>query len=150
MKKTSVILLIVISLAYIIFISFSFFAHAAPPAPDVSIGDKNIPTSQGSYCWEGFLSGECVDKVYASPMELGTEHKATEVSPHSRITIHFSKEPMKENFRVEQWSDEEDVKNIKIKDNMITVPDKSGIYVYHIIAHWKQGDSNYAFSVQVK
>lgn len=39
---------------------------------------------------------------------------------------------------------------MEIKNHTITVPDQSGVYVYHIIANWKQGGGNYAFSIRVK
>lgn len=68
--------------------------RSEPPIPNVTIGDVNIPTTQGSFCWHGLISGRCVDKIYTNPLDMAREHKSTGVSQNEEINIAFKKEPL--------------------------------------------------------
>jgi hypothetical protein len=127
---------------------FFMTASSKPPAPDVSAAGQKIPVTQGSYCWKTFFSKKCADWAYASPLKIGNVHEPVEVAPHAKIKIHFEKEPV--SLSVEQRSNEGKVKNIKVKSKKIIAPSKSGVYVYHLMANWKQGDGNYVFRIKVK
>ncbi len=122
---------------------------SSPPTPTVTAGDTKIPTTQGSYCWNGLFSAQCVDKVYTSPIDMAKEHKPTVVSPSEEIKIDFKKEPLAETMKVEQWIDEK-YEKLEVKNNSIVIPKEKGVYVYYVLANWKEGDGNYAFSVEVK
>ncbi|CAM3279970.1 hypothetical protein FITA111629_14370 [Filibacter tadaridae] len=91
-----------------------------------------------------------MDKVYSTPLEMAAEHKPTKVMPNTEITIQFAKKPIKESLSIEQWTSVKDSKKIELKNNKLTVPAESGVYVYHISANWKQGDGNYDFSIEVE
>lgn len=78
------------------------------------------------------------------------KHKPIVVSPNDKITIDFKRNPNSETLLVEQWFEEHKQKEIELDDGSLLVPAEKGIYVYHIYAWWKQGDGNYAFSVEVK
>ncbi|WP_147296337.1 hypothetical protein [Halobacillus trueperi] len=125
-------------------------SRSEPPAPTVTTGNTEIATTQGSYCWDGLLSGKCVDKVYGSPMDMADEHKPTVVSPNEEINIIFQKESMPETLEVEKWTGEGNREDIVVKNNSIAAPKEKGLYVYLISADWDEGDGNYAFSVEVK
>jgi hypothetical protein len=73
-----------------------FFATASskPPVPDISASGQKIPVAQGSYCWKTFFTSKCVDWEYAPPAKVGDVHEPVEVAPHSKIAIHFEKEPV--------------------------------------------------------
>ena len=147
MRKTfTVIFIIVMMIAMFVFEPFS----SEPPAPTVTAGNTNIPTVQGSYCWDRIFSSQCVDKAYTSTLDMAKSHRPTTVSPNQKVIIEFSKEPIAGTFTVEQLIDEENSIETKISDDSITVPQEKGIYSYHIRADWKQGGGNYAFSVEVK
>ena len=136
----------------LIFIAIFIFEpfRSEPPAPNVTAGGKDIPTTQGSYCWNGLLFSQCVDFIYSTPLEMAKEHKPTKVSPNETIKIEFKKDPASGTLEVEQWIGENDIKKVEINDDSIKVPDEKGIYVYHIMARWEQGDGNYAFSIEVR
>ncbi|CAN7550073.1 hypothetical protein [Rossellomorea sp. LjRoot5] len=122
--------------------------QTAPPTPNVTAGEVSIPTTKGSYCWDGLLSGGCVDKAYSSVVAMAGEDQPTPVSPGEEITVTFKKKPQQ--IGAEKWVGEEQVESVNIKNHTIVVPDQKGIYVYHLVAHWKQGDGSYVFSVEVK
>ncbi|QHE52690.1 hypothetical protein [Pontibacillus sp. HMF3514] len=124
--------------------------RSEPPTPTITAANKEIATTQGSYCWEGLLSAKCVDKIYTSPLEMVKEHKPAVVSPNEVIEIDFKKAPIPETLEVEKWIDRDNIENIVLKNDSIIAPKEKGIYVFHILANWEQGDGNYAFSVEVR
>ncbi|GAJ39154.1 hypothetical protein GCA01S_013_00360 [Parageobacillus caldoxylosilyticus NBRC 107762] len=127
---------------------FFVTASSKPPALDISAAGQKIPVTRGSYCWKTFFSAKCVDWAYAPPWKIGDVHEPVEVEPHSEIEIDFEKEPV--SLAVEQWINEGKAKNIKVKNKKITAPSESGVYVYHLMVNWKQGDGNYVFHIKVK
>ena len=145
-RKISVLIFIgLIVIAILIFEPF----RSEPPTPSVTIGDVDIPTTQGSFCWKGLISGQCVDKIYASPLEMAAEHKPTVVSSNEEVTIKFKKAPLGK-LVVTQWVGENNTKSITVKNDKIKVPKEKGIYVYSVIANWEKGSGSYAFSIEVK
>lgn len=120
------------------------------PTPIVTIGDDEVPTTQGSYCWEGLFSAQCVDKAYTSLFDMASTHNPTVVSPNEKIKIEFKKKPIDGTMKVEQWVDENNIQKVEVKNGSIVVPKEKGVYVYSVGSDWKQGDGNYAFSVEVK
>lgn len=140
--------IIIIGLIVVGLFAFEPFS-SAPPMPTVTAGDTKIPTTQGSYCWNGLFSAQCVDKVYTSPIDMAKEHKPTVVSPSEEIKIDFKKEPLAETLKVEQWIDEK-YEELEVKNSSIVIPKEKGVYVYYVLANWKEGDGNYTFSVEVK
>ena len=124
--------------------------RSEPPSPKITIEEAVIPTTQGSYCWSGLIVKRCVDKIYTSPIEMAKEHKPTVVSPKLEIKIGFKKEPQSGTLEVELLIDESNRKSIVVKNDTILAPDEKGVYYYGVRANWKQGDGNYAFSIEVR
>lgn len=148
MKKNLLIMLII---GIIVFGIYSFSKiYFEPPMPEVSIKNTKVPTTQGSYCWKVLGFGRCVDKIYSSPFEMGSELTPIGVMPNSEIKIQFESKPLSGSLVVELWLDENTKEIIEIKNNKIKVPSQKGVYIYHITSNWKQGDSSYAFSVEVE
>ena len=145
-RKISVLIFIgLIVIAILIFEPF----RSEPPTPSVTISNVNIHTTQGSFCWEGPISSQCVDKIYTSPLEMAAEHKPTVVSSNEEVTIKFKKAPLGK-LVVTQWVGENNTKIIIVKNDKFKVPKEKGIYVYSVIANWEKGSGSYAFSIEVK
>jgi hypothetical protein len=147
MKK--IIALIIIGLMLTGILIFEPF-RTEPPTPIVTAGNNKIKTTQGSYCWGGLLRGQCVDKIYSSPIDMANQHKSTAVSPNEKIKIEFKKDPIDGTIEVEQWINKENIEKIEVINDSFLAPKEKGIYVYYLRATWKQGDGNYAFRVEVK
>ncbi len=145
MNKILTIINIIAVIAIVIFIIQPL--RTAPPKPNVTVGDVAIPTTEGSYCWGGFFSGQCVDKEYTSVVAMAEEYQPNVVSQNEKIKVTFDKKP--KTLEVERWMGEE-VERVEIKGGFLGVPKEKGVYVYHIRANWKQGDGSYVFSVEVK
>lgn len=122
--------------------------RTTPPTANVTAGEVAIPTTEGSFCWDGLFSGQCVDKEYGSITAMAEEYKPTVVSPEGKIKVTFDKKP--KTVEVEQWIGEEQVSKVEMKDHFLVVPKEKGVYVYHLMANWKRGDGSYVFSVEVK
>ncbi|WP_010530531.1 hypothetical protein [Lentibacillus jeotgali] len=145
-KKSFTIIIVIGLIITGVFIFVPF--NSEPPTPTVTAAGTKIPTTQGSYCWDGLFSAQCVDKIYTGPLDMAKEHKQTVVSPNEEIKIDFKKEP--KTIEVEQWIDNENTGNIEVKTNSILAPKEKGKYVYNVLADWNQGDVNYVFSIEVK
>jgi len=124
--------------------------RSEPPTPKITTGKTVIPTTQGSFCWDGPLFTRCVDKIYSSPLEMAKVHKPMKVSPNQEIRIKFKREPLAGTLKVEEWRDKKNIKNIKVEDAKILAPKEKGVYIYHVMANWKDGSGNHAFSIEVK
>ncbi|MGE7835230.1 hypothetical protein [Viridibacillus arvi] len=124
--------------------------RSEPPTPKITTGKSVIPTTQGSFCWDGPLFARCVDKIYSSPLEMAKVHKPMIVSPNQEIKIKFKKEPLAGTLIVEELRNENSIKNIKVKNAKISAPKEKGVYFYLVIANWKNGSGNHAFSIEVK
>lgn len=145
---------LIFTISIIGFVAIGLFVfepfRSEPPKPTIRAGNATIPTTQGSYCWNGLLLAKCEDFAYTSPLEMAKEHRATVVSPNEEIKIDFKIEPFAETLRIEKWIDKDNIEDIEVKNNSIVAPTEKGIYVYHILADWKQGDGNYAFSIEIR
>lgn len=143
-----IFVLIFISLIVTAILIFEPF-RSEPPTPSVTIGNVGIPTTQGSFCWEGPISSQCVDKIYTSPLEMAAEHKPTVVPSNEEVTIKFKESPLGK-LVVTQWIDEDNTTSITVKNDKIKVPKEKGVYVYYVTANWEKGRGHYAFSIEVK
>ncbi|SFA85731.1 MULTISPECIES: hypothetical protein [unclassified Bacillus (in: firmicutes)] len=141
----SLILLSVIALGI-----YAFQIGTRPPEPTVTVAQKSVQTTEGSYCWDGLLRAGCVDKAYTSVYHMGNKKNAVVVEPNSTIMINFDREPIDGTLEVEKWLNEDEVEGIDMNHETFTAPSEKGLYVYHIMAHWKQGGGSYAFSIKVE
>lgn len=141
--------LLIIGLLIVVIIIFEPF-RSEPPTPKILGAGTEIPTTQGSFCWDGLLLAQCVDTAHTTPLDMTKTHNPTVVSKNEEIKIRFRNGPPPETIKVEQWIDENHVKNIEITNEKINVPSEKGVYAYHVIADWKQGDGNYAFLIEVE
>lgn len=140
----ALLIVVLVITAIVIFEPF----RSEPPAPKITVNGEDIPTTQGSYCWNGLLFAQCVDFIYSTPLEMAEKHTPTKVMPKEKIKVDFKKEP--DSRKIELWTSETEIKNISLKDDFFYAPEEKGVYVYHISSWWKQGDGNDAFWIEVQ
>jgi hypothetical protein len=140
---------VIVTLAILVVGGFivSAFNNTKPPTPTITTGDKKIPTTQGTYCWKGILSGKCVDMI--APPDL-VKNKPIVVAPGAELQIDFKKEPIKGSLTATIWKNNDDHEKAKLDGNVLIVPEEKGVYVYDVFARWKRGSSSYAFVVKVQ
>jgi hypothetical protein len=119
-----------------------------PPTPIIKAGITNIASTEGSYCWNGFLYAQCVDKIYTSALDMADNYNPKVVAANEKITIKFRKKPSEaiEVFFISKGSSEK----VPLINNKFDAPSESGIYYYSVTTRWKQGGGNYGFSIEVK
>ena len=130
----------------ILFFVFDPF-RGEPPNPKVEAQGKDIPTVQGSFCWDGLLRNQCVDKVYVDGLDMTKKSKPTVVSSNKKIDISFEDEP--ESMEIVRWKDKQDAEKVTLTDDAVTAPKETGTYAYEIKAKWSNGDGQFAFLVKV-
>ena len=149
MKKVFVIgIAFLIPLVFIFILKFEPFSNN-PPMPIIKAGSTNIASTEGSYCWNGLLYAQCVDKIYESTLDQADNFNPKVVTANEDITIKFRKKPSEpiEVFSISKGNNNEKVPFI---NNKFQAPSEAGIYYYYVTTSWKQGNGNYGFSIQIK
>ncbi|MGA4719772.1 hypothetical protein [Fictibacillus nanhaiensis] len=130
---------------------FTYYIMNAKPPTASAKTEKNrtIPTMQSTYCWDGFLSGECVD--YAEPFMMN-EIKPVTVSPGEKITITYNRKPIKVSKEVSLWTKgKSDSKTATLLNgNIFVAPSESGTYAVSSHGTWKRGSSSQVFFIKVR
>lgn len=146
MKKALISLLTVVVLVAGVY----FVSNLKPPKPNITIENNTVDVAQGSYCWSGFISHQCVDMI--SPPELIKHHKLkpVAVSPGAELKIEFNRKPQKNTLNASIWFSNDEVENAPLHDNVLVVPQEKGVYIYSVSARWEKGSSGYAFVIEVK
>lgn len=123
-----------------------------PKEPNISIDvdgtNMNIPAYQGTYSWSSFGKGVCAD--YAAPYDMMKDKKIPVVLPETTLIIKFDYKPKKNTLRVNQWIEKKPVEQQIIDSNKIKVPKEKGVYIYDVVASWKEGTRSYSFAVEIK
>lgn len=121
-----------------------------PPRPTITIENNELKVVQGSYCWEGIMSAECMDKI--SPAELiGSNNiKPVVVSPGAELTIDYEQKPKENTLYVSIWLNNEQTKEVQLHNNKLFVPTEKGIYIYGVSASWEKGSSSNVFVIEVR
>lgn len=122
--------------------------NSRPPQPIVTVEEKQIPVKQGSYCWETWLRGTCVDMI--SPSDMVSNVQPVVVAPGAEVSITFKQEPNKNTLGVNLWKEEAPVDVALTENKTFQVPQEKGVYIYSCFAYWDQGSSSYVFVVEVK
>jgi hypothetical protein len=149
MKPFLFIGLIVIAIAVGWFFSRDPFRHQ-PPTPTVTIENREVKVYRVTYSWSCMFRGETAD-AKAEAVDLVKGDSSTRANPEDQLTIRFEDGPAPKSVAIVLWSvkDHKKLKTYK-KIKRITVPSTPGQYVYQIKADWKEGNGDFAFSIDVK
>jgi hypothetical protein len=115
-----------------------------PPFPTITIGDKHVTVVRGSSCWSYEDSSSCVEK--APPRDLLKDVVPTITTSHSKLTIGFQNKPT--DISVNIWTEKEPT-SVNMDGTTITLPVENGIYFYVVSAQWKEGSSEFVFSIEI-
>ena len=150
MAKILRIALLLIFIGLVVYGIIRISVSSKPPLPTITVGDMKITTAQGTYCWEGFLNSICVDMI--SPPGIVAHHdlKAVVVSPEANLKIDFKNKPKNSTLGANIWINDNKADNVNLRGNILTVPNKKGVYVYDVHARWEEGDSSYVFIIEVQ
>jgi hypothetical protein len=118
MKKAFVASL---SLALVVLFIFLIIGllDSNPPSPKITVEEKNIPTTQDSYCWNALFNSRCVD-MYTPPGLV--KNKIVVVSPGAKLIINFKKEPHKGSLSASIWKTNDKEEKANLKGNILFVP----------------------------
>ena len=145
MKRTLVlVVLLILVVCIIVFEPF----RGAPPNPDVEANGKNVPTVQGSYCWNSLLRSQCVDKTYRDGLDLAKRKTPVTVSAGASVRIELSGDL--KSVKLSQWNDQKQGFPVALKKNQFNAPTEPGLYAYELNSRWKQGDGQFGFLLKVQ
>ncbi|WP_410503074.1 hypothetical protein RIF24_07485 [Exiguobacterium acetylicum] len=137
-------ILLILVVCIIIFEPF----RGAPPNPEVEAQGKDVPTVQGSYCWDSLLRSQCVDKTYRDGLDLVKGQKPIVVSAGEPVSIELS--GTIESMELTQWNDQKKSSSVTFKDDQFKAPITPGVYAYELQSRWKKGDGQFGFSLKVQ
>ena len=145
MRRFLLIGSVIIIIAF--FVQFEPFRDE-PPDPRVEIKGQSIPTVQGTFCWSGMFSSQCVDKIYVDGLHMTEKSKPVTVMPNEKIQISFDPEP--DTIKILQFKNKKNDNPVTLKNNQLVTPKKSGTYAYELQARWSEnGDGQFAFLIKV-
>ncbi|WP_144699667.1 hypothetical protein [Fictibacillus phosphorivorans] len=126
-----------------------YILNAKPPSASAKTETNiTIPVKQGSYCWDGFLNGECRDMV--EPFMMNDIEPVT-VAPGEKIEISYNRKPVKISKEVMVWfKSQSDPKSVNLEDGTIVAPQESGTYAVSTHGNWKRGSASHVFFIKVK
>lgn len=129
---------------------FGLVNSSKPPSPTITVGETQIPSAQGTYCWSGFINSICEDMI--SPPGIIAHHdlKPVVVSPEAQLKIDYKNKPKKDTLGANIWLSNEKAEPVKLSGNTLAAPRKKGVYIYDIHAIWEKGDSSHAFIIEVR
>ncbi|WP_290787099.1 hypothetical protein [Exiguobacterium sp. UBA7533] len=141
------LVLVVLLILVVCIIVFEPF-RGAPPNPEVKANGKDVPTVQGSYCWDSLLRSQCGDKVYRDGLDMAKEQKPVNVSSGSVVRVELSGNP--EQVKLTQWHEQKKKSRVVLKDDQFNAPTEPGLYAYELNSRWKQGDGQFGFLLKVQ
>lgn len=131
-----------------LFVQFEPFRDE-PPDPRVEVQGKSIPTVQGTFCWSGMFSGQCVDKIYVDGLHMTEKSKPVTVMPNEKIKISFDPKP--DTIKILQFNNKKTSDPVTLKNNQLVTPKETGTYIYELQARWSEnGDGQFAFLIKIE
>jgi len=82
-----------------------------------------------------------------SPIDVSDQFETLSVAKNSEIKIVL--EDKSTFMMVNQWSENSEVKEVSLNENVLTVPTEEGYYVYEVIGKWKNGETTLVFDIDV-
>lgn len=120
------------------------------PEGSVIVNEEAYLMEPGGYRWERkTLSGtEVVTTDAASPNQIAPSLERIQVEKGDTVSFQFDKEEA--NLTVYLWSETERLNEVELTDNTFHIPDKTGYYIYEVVAQWRNGEVSYTFTCEVK
>jgi hypothetical protein len=112
-----------------------------PPELTINANNKSITAVRGTYSWRNVVADS-----EAPPELVKHQEENLSVKPQSFITLKFDKLP--DDYKVTIWQGNNQIAQ-QISNGSLIAPQQKGLVVYEVYASWKDGNSYYAFSVNV-
>ena len=116
----------------------NFFAN-------IEINNVIHPLAKGGYSWTE--NGRSVETDHASPNQQAEGMEAILVAKGAEVKVSIEDKP---DITVFTWTDKGKESEITINNNTFHVASEPGVYVYEIVATWKQGYRSYVLKVEVQ
>ncbi|UKS57431.1 hypothetical protein [Exiguobacterium acetylicum] len=142
-----VLMLAILLILVVCIIVFEPF-RGAPPNPEVEAQGKDVPTVQGSFCWDSLLRSQCVDKTYRNGLDMVKKQTPVNVSAGESVRVELSGNP--EQVELIQWNDQKKESRISLNNDQFKAPMEPGVYAYELQSRWKKGDGQFGFALKVE
>ena len=107
------------------------------------------PLAKGGYSWteKNSLGERTVMTDHASPNQQAEGMEAILVAKGAEVKVSVEDKP---DITVFTWTDKGKESEITVNNNTFRVASDPGVYVYEIVATWKQGYRSYVLKVEVQ
>jgi len=117
-----------------------------PVAGKIIVDNSEYEMKVGRYNWEG--ENTKIKRVENfSPIKIAKDFETLKVEKNEKIKLVIEDNP---DLTVYLWSEDGKSKGVNLKQNYITVPSKSGYFIYEVVGKWSDGEASYIFDVEIK
>jgi hypothetical protein len=123
-------------------------SSSSPPLLTVTIDNKTIDTTLGSYCW----GNVCTDSEDPLLIEKRKDGEPPSFDPNSLVTLSYSETEQPDTLHLiyQTKTDQTEVEVFHVEQEF-ELPEQAGIYYYRTFASWESGgDLSHAFRVAVE
>jgi hypothetical protein len=124
---------------------FNYDGSDFPPSPTgyIKSGDSKYEMEQGNYEWR--RGGSVITTDHAGPTQIAETYNPLAVQPGEFLEIEVEQGPILTTY---MWKD--DSRTEMGKGNTLQMPEKTGRYIYEVIAEWDNGEVSYTFVVDIE
>lgn len=144
--------LLLMLLCSIILISSGCSSSSEPPDALITIDEKTIELTKGSYHWEedGLFSTNKIIADAAAPYQIAKNLDAEIVNKGSIAQMKFS-DNSKPQLQAYLWEGERRGKELSFNGMRLTLPSQPGKYIIEVMANWSEySDASYTFVIEIK
>ena len=123
-------------------------SSSSPPLLTVTIDNKTIDTTLGSYCW----GNVCTDSEDPLLIEKRKDGEPPSFDPNSLVTLSYSETEQPDTLHlIYQTKTDQTEVEVSHVEQEFELPEQAGIYYYRTFASWESGgDLSHAFRVAVE
>jgi hypothetical protein len=120
--------------------------NQTPVSGKIIVDKSEYEMMGGQYEWDGVKTKiKRIDTV--SPIEIAKGFDTLILEKNKKVEVVIEDNP---NITVYQWNEDGESKEVFLTENQITVPSKSGYFIYEVVGKWSDGKASYIFDVEIK
>lgn len=113
----------------------------------IIVDDKEFDLIQGYYTYKD-PDVEIKKLGTFNPSEAANQFETLLVGKNSKIEIVL--EDKTTFLTVNQWNEYGEIEEVSLDENVLTVPEEEGYYIYEVVGKWKNGETTLVFDIDVE
>ncbi|MEH7454781.1 hypothetical protein [Gottfriedia acidiceleris] len=115
-----------------------------PVSGKIIVDNSEYEMKVGRYNWE--RENTKIRRIENfSPIKIAKDFETLKLQKNEKVKLVIEDNP---DLTIYLWSEDGKSKGVK-KQNYITVPSKSGYFIYEVVGKWSDGEASYIFDVEI-